>query len=231
MKILLVIPSVFEAAPVFKAARARPALGGVLNISENLRVLISGIGCEVSRGRLNGQLRDFAPNAVMLLGYAGACSDAFKNGDFLFDSDDPRVSELLGGFGFPKAKIAFSKSVAGAEQKREFLSAGFAAVEMESGWFLSTVRAANASFTHVRCISDAANASVPPAILEASMDRRTGGVFPARMFFSRAFLKNPLAIFSLVKFGVEIAPVQKKYAKCIVELVDMLAKLGGDDAR
>lgn len=231
MKILLVIPSVFEAAPLFKAVRAKPTLGGVLDISENLRVLISGIGCEASRERLDGQLRDFAPNAVVLLGYAGACSGAFKNGDFLFDSDDPRVSELLGGFGFPKAKIAFSKNVAGAEQKRGFLDAGFAAVEMESDWFLSAVRAANASFTHVRCISDAANASVPPAILEASMDRRTGGVAPARMIFSRAFLKNPPAIFSLVKFGIEIVPVQKKYAKSIVELADALAELAGNDAR
>ena len=85
MKKLIIFPTVFEASSVFKYYHKKHKLGEVIEVSDELKILISGIGCETSKKRVKKIAEEFKPQALVLIGYCGACSESLKNGDFVFE--------------------------------------------------------------------------------------------------------------------------------------------------
>ena len=155
MKILLAIPSKFEAAPAFKIAGAKPALGAAADVSQNLRAFVAGIGCKASAERLAKEIGEFKPDALALLGYCGACAPDLKIGDFVFDADDETLAQKISGAKFRREKFACVEKTAGDALKAALYKDGFGAVEMESAFFAPLAKARALPFLHIRCVSDA----------------------------------------------------------------------------
>ncbi len=222
MKILLVIPSVFEAAPVFKLAKERPKLGKIAKLTENICACIVGIGCETSQKRLRDALEKEKPDFAVLLGYCGACADSIANGDFIFECANSELVKLLCAQGMKEVKFACVHQTADTYKKQSLAEAGFGAVEMESDFFKSVVEEFGAEFAHIRCVSDAKKSPLPAELLDATMDRQTGAVNPMKMLNLQKLLKQPSILAKLICFGIEIAPVQKFFSSECKRLVEVL---------
>ena len=220
MKILLAIPSKFEAAPVFKKIGAKPALGAVADASENLRAVVAGAGCEASQKRLAAAIEEYSPDAVALLGYCGACSPELACGDFVFETDSEELAEKIAAANFRRAKIACSEHAAGGAEKAELFARGFDAVEMESAFFEPLARERAMQFLHVRCVSDTRASQMPACLFDAAIDRQTGEIKPFRIFLSA--LKNPRLLPKFASYAREIAPAQKKYARGASAVLELL---------
>ena len=225
MKILIAIPSVFEADAIFKSACVKARLGSVAKISENINAIITGVGCKASQDRLDCEIKNFSPDVVLLLGYCGACNDSLKNSDFVYETTCDTLAEIFENFGAKKAKIACVNKTADFAKKQELAKLNFDAVEMESDFFKQSAKANNTNFAHLRCVSDAKNSSIPTDIMNMSMNKNTGAINPLKMLSPKAFCKHPTILFNLIRFGIEIAPTQKIFAKKSVELVSILKKL------
>lgn len=220
MKILLAIPSKFEAAPVFKKIGAKPALGAVADVSENLRAVVAGAGCEASKKRLAAAIGEYSPDALALLGYCGACSPEIACGEFVFETGSEELAAKIAAANFRRAKIAGSERTAGGAEKAELFARGFDAVEMESAFFKPLARERSLQFLHIRCVSDTRGSNMPEGLFDAAIDRLSGEIKPARIFFGA--LKKPGLMPALARFAREIAPAQKKYAlgaRAVLELL------------
>ncbi len=222
MKILLTIPSVFEASPIFKLTKTKPELGKIAKISDNISAIIAGIGCETSQERLKNAVQNLLPDCVVLLGYCGACSDAISNGDFVFSCDDENFSKFLLNQGMKKVAFACVKKTADTTQKQSLAEQGFDAVEMESDFFKSVAENANVKFVHIRCVSDAKKSPIPADLLDSTMDRHTGAINPMKMFELKKLIAKPSILINLARFGMEIAPIQKFFSSECKKLVETL---------
>ncbi len=225
MKILLVFPSVFEAAPVFKMFGARAKLGAHLDISPNFRAFVSGVRCAASAAALGRAVADFSPDAVVLAGFGGGCSAALKLGDVVFETTDVSLEKILSELGASSAKIRSVERTADDAQKRVFFAEGYGAVDMEGALFAEVAAKHSAAFANVRCISDARKSPVPPEVFDASMDTRTGAIKPLRMFAHKLLVKYPTLPLKFLFFALEIAPAGRKYAEFMRKFVDSLRAL------
>ncbi len=222
MKILLTIPSVFEAAPVFKQAKTKPELGKIAKISDDISAIVAGIGCETSQKRLRNAIENLSPDCIILLGYCGACSDTISNGDFVFSCDDENFSKLLLKQGMKQVSFACVEKTADSAQKQSLAERGFDAVEMESDFFKSVAENANVKFVHIRCVSDAKKSPLPADLLDATMDRQTGAINPMKMLELKKLIAKPSILINLARFGIEIAPIQKFFSSECKKLVETL---------
>lgn len=214
MKTLAVFPSKFEAAPLFSKLGAKANLGARADLPPNFRAFVAGIGCAASARRLEAEVGNFAPDLLILVGYCGACNPALENGDFIFEPcGDPRIDAFAEQtLGCRRAKIASVDFTADSSEKQKLFADGFDAVEMEKKHFKPIAELCGAKFLHVRCVSDSKKSALPAALLDSTMDRRTGAVNPAKMFSPLAILRRPKVALELAKFIAEILPVQKRYA-------------------
>ena len=222
MKTLLVFPSVFEADAVFKNFSQSAKLGKFIEVSKNLGILVSGIGCNKSKERVEKAIENFSPQMVVLMGYCGACSASLKNGDFVFETSNEQFKKYLSTLAMQPVRIASVEKTAN-EQTKEFLQEqGFDAVEMESRYFQPIVQNANIEFLHIRCVSDAKNSAIPADLMDCSMDRQTGNINPLKMLSVSKLLRNPSILVKLIKFGIEIAPTQKIYKNRAIKVANLL---------
>ncbi len=224
MKKLLLIPSIFEANAIFKHFGYSAKLGKLVNISENFSVLVSGIGCEASKQRVENAVKNIRPSTIILMGYCGACSDEFNNGDFLYETNNQHLENLLSPLNIKTARIACVDKTADEHVKINLQKQGYDAVEMECKYFQPIAQNIDADFLHLRCVSDAKKSPIPADLLDCTMDRTTGNVVPTKMLSPAKLLRNPSILLKLIKFGIEIAPTQKLYAKKSVEIVKLLSK-------
>ncbi|MBE6414692.1 MAG: hypothetical protein E7035_09130 [Verrucomicrobiaceae bacterium] len=222
MKTLLIFPSVFEADAVFKNFSHSAKLGKFIAVDKNLGILVSGIGCNKSKERVEKAIENFSPQIVVLMGYCGACSTSLKNGDFVFETSNEQLKKHLSTLDMLPVRIASVEKTAD-EQTKEFLQKqGFDAVEMESRYFQSIVQNANIEFLHIRCVSDAKNSAIPADLMDCSMDRQTGNINPLKMLSVSKLFRNPSILIKLIKFGIEIAPTQKIYKNRAIKVANLI---------
>lgn len=229
MKILIAIPSIFEANAIFKSAGKKAKLGATVKISENIEVIITGVGCEASQKRLSTKIKEFSPAIVLLLGYCGACNENLKNADFVYETSFKNLAKVFENFGAKKAKIACVAKTANLQKKQGLFEKGFDAVEMESDFFKPEITSANIFFAHLRCVSDTKKSTIPAEIMDLSMDKKTGDINPLKMLSVKAFFKCPTILFNLIHFGIEIAPTQKLFAKKSVDIISALKDFANND--
>ena len=222
MKFLLAIPSIFEATPIFKLARRKAKLGASASISDNVVATVCGIGCEKSQERLKEALEKYSPDCVILLGYCGACANSICSGDFVFSTEDKKLVSVFQKQGMKQVKFACVAKTASAQEKELLAERGFDAVEMESDFFEPIVKSKSACFVHIRCVSDAKNSPLPEELMDSTMDRQTGAIDPLKMLSPKRIVRNPVLIVKLIKFAIEIAPVQKFFAEESKRLVAVL---------
>ena len=228
MKILIVIPSVFEANAIFKSVGKKAKLGATANISKNIQAVVSGVGCKASQERLSAKIKEFSPTIVLLFGYCGACNENLKNADFVYETSCQNIAKVFENFGAKKAKIACVAKTANLQKKQGLFEKGFDAVEMESDFFKPEITSANIFFAHLRCVSDTKKSTIPAEIMDLSMDKKTGDINPLKMLSVKAFFKCPTILFNLIHFGIEIAPTQKLFAKKSVDIISALKDFAND---
>ena len=228
MKFLLAIPSIFEAKPIFKLARKRAKLGASVKISDNVVATVCGIRCEKSQERLKESIEKYLPDCVVLLGYCGACADSICSGDFVFSTEDKKLASVLQHQGMKQVKFACVAKTASTQEKKSLAERGFDAVEMESDFFEPIVRSKSVCFAHIRCVSDAKNSPLPAELMDSTMNRETGEINPLKIISLKKIVLNPMLVVRLIKFAVEIAPVQKFFAVESKRLVATLNSFNSD---
>ncbi len=229
MKILAVFPSTFEAAPTFKAANAKARLGAEVDLAGNVRAFVSGARSAAAAKRLGVQIGKYKPQVVVLLGFGGACSRKLKPADIVFETSDERLMEIFSSLGARPGKIACSATAADDQKKLGLEREGFDAVDMESIIFEQAAKAAGARFAHVRCISDAYNSPLPADVMDSSLNPDTGAIEPLRMVSLANVKKYPTLLIGLIKFGLKMIPVNRRWAKFCSDLTEKLKEMSNRD--
>lgn len=226
-KFLLIFPTVFEAAPAFAAlgGTKKARLGETAHSADGtITVLVAGIGCDASVKRVEVALQKSAPDFAILAGFCGACTAAQKNGDFVFETESEKLALLAESLGGIRGKIATVEKIADSRKKAELGGRGFAGVDMEGGLFEKAADAAEVPFGHFRWVSDSLESDIPPSFFESTMDRETGGLEVSILKTAAAIIGAPSLLPKLARFGAEIAPAKKKYAR---DIAAMISKIGG----
>ena len=224
MKILTILPSVFEAKSIFKYFKEKARLGKLISPSENLSILVSGIGCQASKERVERAVENIKPDVIILMGYCGACSNTLKNGDFVFESNNSYFADIFKRLNITRAKIACVDKTADETKKIQLWQMGYDAVDMESDFFVSVAISKKIDFIHIRCVSDSQKSAIPAEVMDCSMCRKSGNVNPMNMLSIGRLLKNPYILIKLIKFGIEIAPTQKVFSQKSVEIIKSFEK-------
>ena len=73
-------------------------------------------------------------------------------------------------------------------------------------------------------MSDSLESDIPPSFFESTMDRETGGLEVSILKTAAAIIGAPSLLPKLARFGAEIAPAKKKYAR---DIAAMISKIGG----
>ena len=170
------------------------AEAGALPDHAGLAVLPGG----ADAGGLTARLAELAPGAagIISFGTCGALDPALRVGDWVVGSGlvgasdlpcDARWGEVLAAR-LPVARrgliYADGRLLGSAAMKAEAFACGALVVDMESHLAGEAARAAGLPFAVLRCVSDNAEAMLPPAILAAM--RPDGGLAPGAMLASVA---------------------------------------------
>ena len=75
----------------------------------------------------------------------------------------------------------------------------------------------NATFTHIRCISDSVDSKIPASFFSEVLDHRDGTLSLRKI--SLQLLKRPSLLIALRKFAEEVKPAHKKYEETIVKIL------------
>jgi len=220
---LIIAPTVHEAAPFFSAlgSHKKPALGGFAQAG-NAACVASGIGCETSAERVEEAAKKFRPRAVILAGFGGACKAELKKGDLVYDTQSEELAALGSRLRGIRGKIAFCGGFADDAQKTLLASQGFDAAEMEGDFFRKALENFSVEFAQFRWISDELHSAAPKEFFERAMDRQSGALNMGFGILARELAKSPSLLLKLIKFGIEIAPAQKSYARAARELAEIL---------
>lgn len=224
MKALLIFPTVFEAQAFFKKAGRRPALGKSAKISiggAEIFGIVSGIGCKASQCRVEAFQKKHFFDFAVLCGFCGACSSDIKEGDFIFETANVGVSEILRSFGITQCKIASVGEVADSEKKSGLCACGFSAVEMEAGFFKPIF--CEEKFVHLRAVSDGADSKIPAEFFNSLMDFNTGSSAFSFAKILKIFLKKPSLPIDLVKFAASASRVKRVYDAKLFEIIKKIS--------
>lgn len=218
---LIVFPTTFEAGAAFGffGGALKCRLGGkckfTLANGTECEALVAGVGCEKSASRVREAAESFCPTDIILCGFAGACGGGMEPGEFVFESGSADIAKALSKRGMRAGKIAFSETVADADEKERLGKLGYDAVEMESEFFKAAAGDEDGDFkpvfTQIRCISDAAGTSLPAPLAEGAIDRATGALKLSPWAAIREILRNPPAAVSLAKFARAAARAKGEY--------------------
>lgn len=221
-KFLLIFPTVFEAAPAFAALdKTKKARLGETALSADgiITALVAGIGCDASVERVETALQKSAPDFAILAGFCGACTADERNGDFIFDGESEKLAALAESLGGIRGKIATVGEIADKKRKTGLGERGFRGVDMEGELFRKAAETAKVPFGHFRWISDSLESDIPPSFFESTIDRETGDLKVSALKTATAIIRTPSLLPRLARFGAEIAPAKRKYAKDIAEII------------
>lgn len=231
-RILILLPSTFEAEAVFKnyGASHNCKLGGSCNFTTlagtECKALVCGIGCEKSAERVLKAIENFCPSDIILCGFAGACTPDLACGDFVCESESESIEKVLHKQKIQRGKIAFSNVVADTQAKEKLASEGFDAVEMESEIFKNAIGADGdefrPNFTHIRCISDDATTDMPAEFLDSMLNRETGAINVSIPVIIKLIFKSPKIVLSLIKFSKNAASAKSIYAQKLTQIFSSL---------
>lgn len=216
--LLIIFPMSIEASAAFEffGKEKMPAEGTLCSLFENehlkLSALVSGFGCPATRKRIADAMEKTSPSTVILCGCGGACSPNIALGDLLYSSESH--GDFCESLGMKKSKIATVDHIAEKEEKRSLNEKGaYEAVEMEGSIVEEEMRklCPNATFMHLRVISDGLSAELPSGFLKDIMNFDKGSIEITKKKLFISFLKRPGLIFTLPKFAKEMGIFQKGY--------------------
>ncbi|MBO7521110.1 MAG: hypothetical protein J6T16_02590 [Opitutales bacterium] len=232
MKILLIFPTPYEACAFFKKAGCRAKLGAEASLEisgSEFAAIVSGIGCAASAERVEKFAKSQNFDMCILCGFCGSCSENIKEGDFLFEARDAEFSSILEGLNFKRGKFACAEKIADSGKKRELGEAGFAGVEMESGFFCGLFPPEK--FAHLRAVSDGLRSKIPAEFFDSMLDRSSGASSFSFSKFFKIWAKNPLLPARLIGFAVSAGMAKKSYeaklAQALEKIADFYLQKGG----
>ncbi|MBR4597272.1 MAG: hypothetical protein IKO42_02615 [Opitutales bacterium] len=224
MKILLIFPTIFEAGAFFKKSRHRAFLGACAHLDiggVGFHAIVSGIGCGASAERVKAFAFETKPDIAILCGFCGACVENIKEGGILFETANAEISRIFGELNFTRAKIASVGEVANSRKKEELGAAGFAGVEMESGFFGKFFEPEK--FVHLRAVSDSMRSKIPAEFFDSMMDKSTGASSFSLSKFLKMWIKNPMLPARLVQFAVSAGGAKKAYDAALMLALEKIA--------
>ena len=220
-KLLIIFPTPFEAQNCF-AHFSNNSISAQVgehldfeNNNVNCRAFVMGYGCECSFNRVEKVVAEFTPDALLLIGFCGACKENIKLGDFFYQGTCEYLETFAKAINATPAKIYQSERIAGQKIKQQ-VSANYDIVDMEYR-SVSEICAKNSiPFLCLRCTSDKANHKVPEAFFNALMGLDGKDDFKAA---KRTFWRHPFSIFLVLKLFKDIKPVKKMYDAKILEFI------------
>ncbi len=222
-KILIITPTIFEAAPIFweLGEKHKPKVGDCAQ-SENIVCLVSGIGCERSAERVKSAIDCFKPSNIILVGFCGACGKKLKNGDLIYETISSDIARIGGKLRGIRGRIACVDKIADTKKKLELGEKKYDGVEMELDFFKQAIEKSNANFAHFRWISDSLDSDIPPDFFESTMDKSTGEIKLSVINLIISICKSPKLMISLAKFGAEISSSKRTYETATKNLISLL---------
>lgn len=222
--LLIIFPMSIEANKAFEYfdKGSMPKEGEFITLFNNdalkLSALVSGFGCGATRARIRNAIEKTSPHTVILCGCCGACSSKIGLGELLYSSKEH--GEFCESLGMKKSKFATVDHIAEKDEKRILHETeAYEGVEMEGSIIEEELRKLNcdASFMHLRVISDGLSAELPSQFLRDIMNFEKGTIEITKKKLFLSFLKNPTLIFTLPKFAKEMGEFQKIYDKFLSE--------------
>lgn len=142
-----------ESAPFRKIAEA----------SDNVTILITGIGRQNAEKSVHRFLALRKPSRVLTCGFAGALTADLPVGSVIFETDDSGLEGRLTAAGARRAMFHCTDRIATTAQEKQALrkSTNADAVEMESGAIAAICRQRHLPCATVRAISDAVDDDLP----------------------------------------------------------------------
>lgn len=224
-KTLMIFPTTFEGAVPFRFFGFKRVKTGMCkkvaanaDKSQNLCLLVSGTGCRNTEELVRKTAEEFKPERVIICGFAGACDPKLENGNFIYDTNDADMNKILSQM-CRRGAIKYSDHIVERTEKLELFKKGVLGVEMESEIFMRAVQKSSpdATFTHIRCISDSVDSKIPASFFTEAFDYRDGTLSLRRIALQ--ILKRPSLIIALRKFAEEVKPAHKKYGEVIVKIL------------
>ena len=221
----MIFPTTFEGAAPFRHFGFKRAKTGMCKkISangckyHNLCLLVSGMRCKSTEELVKKTADEFKPERVIICGFAGACDPKLENGDFIYDTNDADMNKILSPI-CRRGVIKCSDHIVERSEKLELFKRGILAVETESEVFMGAIKelSPNATFTHIRCISDSVDSKIPASFFSEVLDHRDGTLSLRKI--SLQLLKRPSLLIALRKFAEEVKPAHKKYEETIVKIL------------
>jgi adenosylhomocysteine nucleosidase len=197
-----------EAAPFTKRVRN----------SNEIQVLVTGIGRENAGGAVCTTLATTKPSMVLTCGYAGGLNPVLKSGDAAFSDDAASgLRPRLLAAGAREARFhCVDHIVVTATEKRLLREATAAdAVEMESGVIREICREQGVPAATVRVISDAAGEDLP-------LDFNRLMTADRKMDYARlagAILKSPGRIPALLRLQSQTRRAGEELARVLAEVL------------
>jgi len=228
---LIIFPTIFEGTVPLKYLNCQRkiktpiiekfAIGN--NSEKNLCVMISGIRCDNTVKLVDDTASEFKPERVIICGYCGACDPDLKNGNFICDSQDKELNNLLQTF-CRRGKIKCSDHIVDRDEKLELFKSGYIGVEMEYDVFANAIKkhSPEATFAHIRCVSDSVESQIPASFFTATFDSRDGTLSTRRIILQ--LLLHPSLFKKLKHFADETKEAQKIYADKVVKIMEALTK-------
>ena len=186
--------------------------------SNDIQVLISGMGRRNARQMFNDALRTSRPRLVLTCGFAGALKPGLNVGDVLFD-EDPQAAcgETLRSLGATRAVFHCSERVAvtAAEKIALHQETGADAVEMESGVIRGLCREQSIPALTLRAISDRAEEDLPIDFNKVlTPDSRLSPIK-----FAAALARSPGAIPGLIELRRNCAIAARRLSEVLCGLL------------
>jgi len=220
-KLLIVFPTPFEAQncfSYFSNNKATAQVGDSLDFENNnlkCRAFVMGYGCECSFNRAEKAVEEFAPDAMLLIGFCGACKENINLGDLFYQGTCEHLESFAKAINAKPAKIYQSERIAGKKLKKQ-VSKDYDIVDMEYRSVSEICTKKSIPLLCLRCTSDHANHRVPEAFFNALMGLDGKDNFKAA---KRTLWRRPLSILLILKLYKDIKPVKAKYDDKVLEFV------------
>lgn len=195
--------------------------------SQEVEVILTGVGAEACRPRMEAFLTTERPRLLISAGFAGATSDDLRPGDIIMGenfSDAQLLStslRVLKEYEPRQVKLFTSETILDTETERATVARQERAdaIEMESSTIAQVCRNHGVPMLSLRAVSDtpASRFPAPPSVLFDTKQQQTNLAVLARYL-----LGHPQIIPRLVVFGRRVGQTRRKLAAAIVTLTTVI---------
>jgi len=191
-----------------------------------IEVLHTGVGEKVCRQRVETFLQDQQFDLLISAGFAGALNDELQVGDLLLAKNFSTIDLNERGLSFSSLPIRIADLLtvsavidSSDERNRIARASGAAAVDMETEFIARACAEYGVPFLSLRVITDTPREPFPvPTKVLFDMERQQTDYRQ----LSSYVLKNPAALWRLIRFGIRVAHARKALTEAIVGLVSHL---------